>query len=77
MIKNIKLTYSARVCILCLAVISVLVGCNGNKQEAAETSSQLAVASTNIGIWPKLDIAVKADADIEEKVASLLVTMTL
>ncbi|NQY48904.1 MAG: exo 1,3/1,4-beta-D-glucan glucohydrolase [Colwellia sp.] len=77
MIKNIKLTYSARVCILCLAVISVLVGCNGNKQEAAETSSQLAVASTNIGIWPKLDIAVKADADIEEKVASLLATMTL
>ncbi|MCJ8296267.1 MAG: exo 1,3/1,4-beta-D-glucan glucohydrolase [Colwellia sp.] len=66
-----------KISILCLAITSVLVGCNGNKQDSAATSSQQSVASTNIGIWPKLDIAVKADAGIEAKVASLLATMTL
>ncbi|WP_083494290.1 glycoside hydrolase family 3 protein [Colwellia sp. MT41] len=71
--------------ILCLAISSLLVGCNGNKQESvaeikpeqSAASSSLAKTSANISIWPKLDIAVKTNADIERKVASLLATMTL
>jgi len=81
MIINNKLKNS----ILCLAISSLLVGCNGNKQESAsainldnkEVTSQQENAATNIGIWPKLDIAIKPDAEIKAKVASLLATMTL
>ena len=70
--------------ILCLAITALLAGCNGNKQESIAAIkldktalSQQAKASANISIWPKLDIAVKADVDIERKVTSLLATMTL
>lgn len=82
-IKNKQCRPSAS--ILCLAMTSLLVGCNGNEQESvavikpgqtADSSSQ-AKATSNIAIWPKLDIAVKKDSDIERKVASLLATMNL
>ena len=69
--------------ILCFAVSLLAIGCNGQKQESdikpeqAAESSKIPVNSSNIEIWPKLDIAVKADVDIEAKIASLLVTMTL
>ncbi|PKI13879.1 glycoside hydrolase family 3 protein [Colwellia sp. 12G3] len=83
-IKNNLLSSKASAGILCLAVTSLLVGCNGTKQETAPTitlaqpaSLQQTKASTNVEIWPKLDIAVKADPVIEAKVASLLATMTL
>jgi len=82
-IKKIKNSSGAS--ILCLAMASLLVGCNGNKQEQVTdikqdktaASSQGSIASSNIGIWPTLDIAVKTDADIEEKIVSLLAKMTL
>nr|WP_211215602.1 exo 1,3/1,4-beta-D-glucan glucohydrolase [Colwellia piezophila] len=47
-----------------------------NSEDTA-TSPQQPKPSTNIDIWPTLDIEVKADADIEAKVASLLATMNL
>jgi beta-glucosidase len=78
---NVKTSLS----ILCLAITSLLVGCNGNKQEVdstkilerASASSEITKKSSNIGIWPKLDIAVKTDVNIENKVALLLTNMTL
>lgn len=78
---NVKTSVS----ILCLAITSLLVGCNGNKQEVdstkilerASASSEITKKSSNIGIWPKLDIAVKTDVNIENKVALLLTNMTL
>ena len=71
--------------ILCMAITSVLFGCNGNSQQATAevktddvaVTATITEATKNIEIWPKLDIAVKTDADIEAKVASLLATMTL
>jgi len=74
---------SIKTSMLCLAISSLLVGCNEKKQESAIKSdaifalSNQAKAIPNIEIWPTLDIAVKADSDIEAKVAVLLATMTL
>lgn len=68
MIKNIKL----RIKLLCLAVSSLVVACNVIKQDGSEAN-----AKSNLAIWPTLDIAVKTDADIENKITSLLATMTL
>ncbi|AAZ26521.1 hypothetical protein CPS_3703 [Colwellia psychrerythraea 34H] len=52
-----------------------MAGCNGNKQKQVTDikqdktagSSQVSIASSNIDIWPTLDIAVKTDADNEGK----------
>jgi beta-glucosidase len=83
-IKSNLLSSKASASIFCLAITSLLVGCNGTKQETDSTitldkaaSSEQSKASGNVGIWPKLDIAVKADPIIEAKVVSLLATMTL
>ncbi len=81
MIKKAKI----KTAILCLAISSLVVGCSGEKKEAESVNkseqsaspSQKLVASSNIEIWPKLDIEVKADADIEKKITSLLSIMTL
>jgi len=84
-IKTILNIHRAKTSLTCLAVASILVGCS-DKQQTVESqgnavqkleSSNKAEALTNIEIWPTLDIAVKADADIETKVATLLATMTL
>ena len=84
-INNKILNVRTSVSILCLAITSLLVGCNGSKQEVDSTisfektaeSSQQSKTSSTIEIWPKLDIAVKADEDTEAKVTSILATMTL
>jgi len=79
MIKN----NSIKLSMLCLAISSLVVGCNGQKQEtsnkaeATVASSLQSKATSNLAIWPTLDIAVKTDADIETKVIALLSTMTL
>ena len=79
MIKN----NSIKTSILCLAISQLVVGCNGQKQQSVSAPKQTVMlsaksaVSSDIGIWPKLDIAVKADADIEGKIALLLTTMTL
>jgi beta-glucosidase len=84
LIKKNSLHSKFNVRILCLAITSLLVACNGTKQDEGSTLTldktaltQQSKASTNIAIWPKLDIAVKADVGIETKVASLVATMTL
>jgi beta-glucosidase len=83
LIKNRNVKHSAS--IVGLAMASLFVGCNENKQESASdikqetivaTSHKTAVSS-NLEIWPILDIAVKKDADIEKKITALLATMTL
>lgn len=68
---------------LILVILSITVGCNNPRQmpkiKAKDTvalSEQIA-DSSNINIWPKLDIAVKADSDIEDTVSALIATMTL
>ncbi|PKI17075.1 glycoside hydrolase family 3 protein [Colwellia sp. 12G3] len=79
MIKN----KSIKTSMLYLAMSSLIVGCNAQKQASSETAEATVesvsqpAASSNIDIWPVLDIAVKPDAEIEAKVASLLATMTL
>ncbi|HCM47770.1 MAG TPA: beta-glucosidase, partial [Colwellia sp.] len=61
----------------------ITVGCNGQEESSSITtdatveSVSQSAASSNIDIWPVLDIAVKLDTEIEAKVASLLATMTL
>ncbi len=72
---------------LCIVISSLAVGCSGQNQEALSVfesdksmpdktmPKQLSLA--NINIWPKLDIAVKTDVEIEAKIAALLTTMTL
>lgn len=75
----------AKITVLGLVVISMLVGCNENKEQlhstihkerALESSSQLETVS-DIDIWPALDIAVKPNIVIEEKVGLLLASMSL
>jgi len=73
MIKTKKFIAS----MLCLIIATLVVGCSEQKQESVSAIKPEKSISSNIEIWPKLDIAVKADADIEEKIVSLLATMTL
>jgi len=79
MIKN----NSFKTSVLCLAMSSLVVGCNDPQKESTITSEatvaslEQPVASSNIDIWPTLDIAVKADTDIEAKITTLLATMSL
>ena len=83
--KNILKKKAMSTNILYIAICSVLFGCNDKNQvPIAETKASEVVikeskteATKNIEIWPVLDIAVKPDAEIEAKVASLLATMTL
>jgi len=83
LIKNRNINTSAS--IVGLAIASLLVVCNGNtqasvsniKQAQAVLLSEQSNTTPNIAIWPTLDIAVKADPQIEEKIVSLLATMTL
>ncbi len=84
-IKTKTLNVRSSIGILCAAITLLFVGCNGTKQdvdstiilEKATALSQQSIKSSTIEIWPKLDIAVETDTDIEAKVTSLLATMTL
>jgi len=79
MIKN----NSIKISMFYLAMSLITVGCNGQEESSSITtdatveSVSQSAASSNIDIWPVLDIAVKLDTEIEAKVASLLATMTL
>ena len=79
MIKN----NSIKTSMFYLAMSSLTVGCNAQEESSSITtdttveSVSQSAASSNIDIWPVLDIAVKPDAEIEAKVTSLLATMTL
>jgi beta-glucosidase len=69
----------AKLSILCLAISSLVVGCNAQKQESVAELKPVntSAASSSLDIWPVLDIAVKPDEKIEAKVAALLATMSL
>jgi len=78
MIKNKKLNSRVSVSILCLAMASLFSGCNGTKQETvAAIKPESTIVSSNISIWPKLDIEVKKDNKVEAQVAEILASMTL
>ncbi len=78
MIKNKKLNSRVSASILCLAMASLFVGCNGKKQEiVAVIKPENTTASSNISIWPQLDIEVKKDSKVEAQVAEILASMTL
>ena len=84
-IKTKTLNARSSIGILCAAITLLFVGCNGTKQDVDSTMisdktavvSQKSITSPTTEIWPKLNIAVKTDTDIEAKVASILSTMTL
>jgi beta-glucosidase len=64
---------------ICLAISSLVVGCNAQKQESVAELKPVntSAASLSLDIWPVLDIAVKPDEKIEAKVVALLATMSL
>jgi len=77
-IKNRKFNSRVSVSLLCLAMASLLVGCNGKKQETVSTiKPDKSTASSNISIWPQLDIEVKKDNKVEVQVAEILANMTI
>ncbi len=66
---------------ICL-VATVLFGCSGTEQDAVKTEvdeQPIKVDPTNgnVEIWPELDIKVKKDAKIEQRVSDILATLTL
>ena len=65
--------------ILATSVATIfLVGCQPNKAVQTQTAEGPAKSESEVNaIWPKLDIAIKPDAAVEEKVKSLLADMTL
>ena len=69
----------AKLSMLCLAISSLVVGCNVQKQESVAELKPVntSAASSSLDIWPVLDIAVKPDEKIEAKVVALLATMSL
>jgi beta-glucosidase len=69
----------AKLSMLCLAISSLVVGCNAQKQESVAELKPVntSAASSSLDIWPELDIAVKPDEKIEAKVVALLATMSL
>jgi beta-glucosidase len=71
---NIK---TFNISLLHMVTLSLVVGCSGQKQEFTSAINLDKSISANIEIWPKLNIAVKSDANIEAKIVSLLATMTL
>ncbi|MEI6894270.1 MAG: exo 1,3/1,4-beta-D-glucan glucohydrolase [Colwellia sp.] len=85
LVKNKKMKVTAGVSMLLFAICSLLVGCDSNSQNTAVDKEPMQASAVtvspqvkaNIDIWPKLNIAVKADADIESKVDILLAQMSL
>jgi beta-glucosidase len=69
----------AKLSMICLAISSLVVGCNAQKQESVAELKPVntSAASLSLDIWPVLDIAVKPDEKIEAKVVALLATMSL
>ena len=65
--------------ILCLAATQFLSGCGGNTAESDNQNTKVAKAANihSINVWPQLDIAVKKDIKVEDKVNALLAKMTL
>lgn len=65
--------------ILCLAASQFLLGCGGNTAESDNQNKKVAkTANTHsLNVWPQLDIAVKKDIKVEDKVNALLAKMTL
>lgn len=64
-----KFKYSATA-----ALCAILAACSGSNEKAASSDSNSADAGK---IWPKLNIEVKQTAEIENRVKSMLSTMTL
>ncbi len=69
----------AKLSMLYLAISSLVVGCNAQKQESVAELKPVntSAASSSLDIWPVLDIAVKPNEKIEAKVVALLATMSL
>jgi beta-glucosidase len=59
--------------LLASMVSLVLMGCGPNQNSEEQAMS----VASGIEIWPKLDIEVKSDANLEQRVAALLAEMTL
>lgn len=80
-INNLKTHKS----MLCISVSMLLMSCHSNNlgSESATQSqysdkiSEQSFTFRDIALWPKLDIAVKKDNEIEAKISQLLSTMTL
>jgi len=62
---------------VCIGLTTQLVGCNTVEMDSKGDTHAKEITSKNLDIWPKLDIAVKPDAAIEQKVQTLLSSMTL
>ena len=81
--SNIKITkYKYHCLALCsLAITSLLSGCSETPTALLQADKAVSVKSSSdkssLKIWPKLDIAVKKDPVLENKIVSLLKTMTL
>jgi len=81
--KNTLKNNKAHLSMLCVILSQLLAGCNTAKQDSVaviepkQTALTSEKSAADIGIWPKLDISVKADVKIEAKISSLLASMTL
>jgi beta-glucosidase len=78
-LKQLLNKIKAKLSMICLAISSLVVGCNAQKQESVAELKPVntSAASLSLDIWPVLDIAVKPDEKIEAKVVALLATMSL
>lgn len=71
--------------VLCITASMLVMGCHSNhlgselatQPENVDNAAEQSFTPGNIALWPKLNIAVKKDSDIETKIQQLLSTMTL
>ena len=83
--KNYKKSISAHMIqsLFCLTSVALISGCDNNTQEIpvsdklVESAKSVSSPTHNIDIWPTLDISVKKNDEIENKVQALLAGMTL
>mgnify|MGYP000542490327 CR=1 FL=1 len=60
-----------------VACASTLLACNNEQSKIAAEQASSSNEQSNITLWPVLDIAVKKDKTVEEKVVEILSSMTL
>lgn len=65
---------TARQFLLCLLSFLAIVSCDANKRDVKDT---MPTAKNDVSIWPTLDIEVKQDPAIEQRIKAILAEMTL